>query len=156
MFKYRYLVILLPAVILLSVVGCTKQTITDKAIIDNITAWMDQPQDPSDEWTLAPEERAAVESFEVYRNTLKLQLVTETNHDIWEPIGKKFAHQFAMASRELSYHEAKYNVELYIMVTVDDETFNGKAGVIAFDNASERLIVELMNPESAGRYMGEG
>ena len=126
--------------------ACLRKSITEKQIAQAVQAYMDAPADPSDDNALTAEERAAIESFDVYRNKLKLQLAEGTDPEMREPVGKKMVRAFALACRGVGKFEVSYVVELYTRETIDNKKSNFLVGEIRFDNASERIYPEMYKP----------
>lgn len=142
----RQALTLLVVAVLICIPGCIRQTITDKQIAESVKAFLDAPPDPSDENALTTEERAAIDSFEIYRSTLKLQLAEGTDMPIREPVGRKVVRAFALACRDAGKLEMAYVVQLYIREVVEDKKGNFLVGEIRFQNASERVYVEMYKP----------
>lgn len=139
------LILLCTAVSFLSF-GCVKKTITDERIIAAVQAFLDAPPDPANENALTAEERAAIESFEVFKNTCKVQLVEGTPDNMWEQIGRKIVKVFAQANRDAGVLEVSYYVELYIMAEFENKKENFKVASIRLENASDRVYPELFSP----------
>ncbi len=161
----RPLVILLIA-LMIAALGCIQKTITDKKIEASMQAYVDAPPEApagssqaiqprvipgapthlNYEDYLTAEERATIESFEVYRNVIKVQLVQGTDKSYWETVGRKIVRAFAMACRDATYLDVTYTCELRIKAKDDEGEYNTKVGDIAFSNRSERIVPQLYNP----------
>jgi len=146
MFKLRYALILLIIAVLLTNFGCLRKTITDKKIEESVQEYLNAPPDPSDEFSLTAEERAAVEDFTVFHDKIKVQLKRDTPQPMWEQIGKKMVRAFAMACRDASQYETNYYGQLRIEAEVEGQEGNFLVGEFRFQNASERIFVDLYSP----------
>lgn len=146
MFKVKFVLVVLMAAIALCSTACVKKTITDQRVIDQMQAFLDAPPDPANPDLLTPEERAVIESFTIYKSTIKVQLVEETDKAFWEPIGRKIAKEFAAVNREAKLLEVAYVVELFMKATIEGTTKNFKVGNIRIENASDRIYPEFYSP----------
>ena len=128
--------------------GCIKKDITDHRIIDDIQAFLDQAPNPSNPDVLTADERAAIEKFDVYKNTAKVQLKEGTDQALWSPIGTKIVKVFSKSERDLSKLESSYYVELDMMAMVKDKKKNVDVGDIRLENATDRIYPTLHNPNA--------
>ena len=147
--------------------GCIQRTITDDQIDDAFQAWLDAPYEAyTDEIQgnvnrsvdgvpknvrfrdyLTAEERATIEDdFTHYKNTVKIQLVEGTPHELWETVGAKCARAFAMACRDASSFEIQYICELRIYAEVDGSRDNFVVGELKFSNRLERITPDIYLP----------
>jgi len=162
----RVLISISLAILVMTSPGCLKKSITNEQIEIGFQNWMDTPyQAPSNERQavevrvvegvprnlkyenfLLPEERITIESFKTYRNILKVQLVKDTPHDLWKPVGSKCARAFGMACRDASFLESTYYCELRILAVVEGEEDNFLVGNLAFSNLTERITPDVFMP----------
>ena len=147
MLKLRIALILLLSVLLAISVGCVKTTITDQRLVDGVQKYLDTPADPNNPDLLTAEERSAVLSFEIYRNTVKIKLAEGTSDKLWKPIGTKIVKVFAKANRDMNLLSDSYLAELYIPGTFKDKKMdNLYIGAIRLQNSSDRTFPELGLP----------
>jgi len=159
-----------PAIILIALMiaalGCIQKTITDKKIEASMQVYLDAPPEApagssqakqsrvvpgapthlNYEDYLSAEERATIESFQVYRNVIKVQLVLGTDKSYWETVGRKVVRAFAMACRDATFLDITYTCELRIKAKDEKGEYNTKVGDIALSNRSERIVPQLYNP----------
>ena len=146
MFKFHRVLTFLFIGLIFIATGCLRPSITDDRISQTVQAFMDSPPDPSNEKALTAEERAVIESFTIYRNTIKVQLVRDTDRSFWEPVGAKMTNSFAYACRDVNFLQSSYFGELYIIAVFDEKDENFLIGKFTFNNSSERITPELYSP----------
>jgi hypothetical protein len=145
MFKPRWTVAFLIIVLVGMTCGCLRSSFTDKKIAETIQLFLDSGPDPSDEHALTVEERAVIESFVIYRNTLKIKLVDGTEQPFWTPVGLKTTRVFAYACRDADFLNNAYYGDLYLNVEIDDDIKKVLVGRFTFNNSSERIETELFS-----------
>ena len=142
---FRFVFLALCIAILFSA-GCIQKTITDKVILDDIDLFLATPPDPSNPDLLTAEERSAVESYEVYREKIKIHLVQGSDEQLWKSIGSKMVKRFAVACRNASVLEVEYLAQMYIVAEDNKGEFKALVGDINFENNSDRVRVEMYKP----------
>jgi hypothetical protein len=129
--------------------GCLKKTLTDERMMQAVQTFLDTPPDASNSNPdlLTVEERAGVQSFEVYRNTVKVYLVEGTAETLWAPIGRKIVKVFAKANRDEKLLADSYYAELYIPGEFEGKHYDRLIiGTVRLQNASDRTYPELGRP----------
>jgi hypothetical protein len=127
-------------------VGCVKNTPTDNRIIVAVQTFLDTPADPGKPDLLTPDERASIENFEVYKNTVKVHLKENTSEPSWSSIGSKVVKVFAKTERGLQIYDVSYICELYMPATFNEKKKVYKVGNIRLENATDRIYPELYQP----------
>ncbi|HDS30045.1 MAG TPA: hypothetical protein ENN67_03290 [Firmicutes bacterium] len=138
----RYIVVSILSGLVLFSLGCVKQTLTDKQLLQEIQIFLDTPYDPDNPDLLTPEERSYVSSYSIFHNILKVQLVDDTPQEFRKPIAAKMVKHFALTRRELGVLEQVYRLQLFVRLEVDRERSNFHIADARFENRTERVIVE--------------
>ena len=137
--------LLLLGIVILSC-GCLKKSKTDERVMTRVNEFLAKPYDPSDQYSLKPEEVAALKGFQVYRNEITITLVDDTPQEMWEPIGRKVTRAFGLANREYGLLDPFFNGVLWVSTLVDNERDNFKVGDFKMQNSSDRITVSLYRP----------
>jgi len=165
MINLRIVTIIALALLITANCSCLRKSITDDIIEAAVITFMDAPVEtytetqartvrplegaPSNlnyEDYLTTEERSVIESLEIYRNILKLQLVEGADQTIVEAVGTKITRAFAHACRDVGFLETQYLTEVRMYATVDDERDNFLIADISFANRNDRISVEEYSP----------
>jgi len=141
----RVAVFLLLGIVIITC-GCLKKSITDERVIARVNEFLAAPYNPSDQYSLKPEERAAIKGFEVYRNEIKITLVDDTPQEMWEPVGRKVTRAFGTANREFGLLDPFFNGVLLVSWVVDGKRDNFKVGDFKMQNSSDRITPSLYLP----------
>lgn len=141
MVNFRVLLVCAMSLVLVS--GCLQKSITDDQITNSVQGFLDTPPDPSNANLLTVEERAVVESFTIYKNIIKIQLVEGTERTYWEPAGKKVVRAFALACRAADVLEVQYLGELRVYAELEGSRSNFLIGDIRFENNGDRVYAEM-------------
>jgi hypothetical protein len=149
MFKFRNVIILVLLGLVITSMGCVKKTITDDRVLAAVQAFVAAEPDATNEKSLTAEEKAAIKSVEVYKNTVKVFLGDDTPEALWEPIGRKVVKTFGQAERDAGMLEVAYNAELHMMATFQGKKQSFKVGDFRLENASDRVFPQLYNPRPA-------